>query len=197
MASAPQIIANIANAQKSTGPRTEEGRKISSRNALTHGLYSKAKVLPGESQEAYDALIHETLTTLAPGSEVERNLATQIADDMWRMERLRLIERVELANAVDLRRLNVIGQMISRVRRDIAGNLASFQSLQRHRQKQQKEQLPDAIKIRRAGLAGESPANLDQFGFDLPLDLVDAQIARQDALRNAGEVGKTIADCSR
>ena len=48
-----QMAANRANAQKSTGPRTEEGKAISSQNALKHGVYSRSDILDGEFQEAF------------------------------------------------------------------------------------------------------------------------------------------------
>ena len=38
----PMLEANRANAQRSTGPRTEEGKAASSRNAWKHGLNSQA-----------------------------------------------------------------------------------------------------------------------------------------------------------
>jgi len=38
MATKKQIMANQANAQKSIGPKTAEGRKVASRNAATHPL---------------------------------------------------------------------------------------------------------------------------------------------------------------
>ena len=38
MATPAQIAANTANAQRSTGPRTEAGKSITSQNATTHGL---------------------------------------------------------------------------------------------------------------------------------------------------------------
>src|SRR5688572_19028018 len=38
MSSRKRIAANRRNARKSTGPRTEEGKARSSRNATTHGL---------------------------------------------------------------------------------------------------------------------------------------------------------------
>ncbi len=40
MATAAQIAANQQNAKKSTGPRTVEGKRRSSLNALTFGLFS-------------------------------------------------------------------------------------------------------------------------------------------------------------
>ena len=49
-----QRLANIANAQLSTGPRTTEGKNICRWNSLRCGFRSSLDVLPGESQEEYD-----------------------------------------------------------------------------------------------------------------------------------------------
>ena len=43
-----KIEANQANAQLSTGPRTEQGKAISSFNSLRHGLTAMTVLLPGE-----------------------------------------------------------------------------------------------------------------------------------------------------
>ena len=48
-----QQRANELNAQKSTGPRTEEGKAIASRNSLKHGLCAKKRFAPHEDAEAY------------------------------------------------------------------------------------------------------------------------------------------------
>jgi hypothetical protein len=45
MASAAQAMANAANAQNSTGPRTEEGKANSAKNSITHGLNSEPGTL--------------------------------------------------------------------------------------------------------------------------------------------------------
>ena len=45
MASPAQIAANRRNAQRSTGPRSPEGRKAIRLNAVTHGLTAEVIVL--------------------------------------------------------------------------------------------------------------------------------------------------------
>ena len=48
MASDAQIQANQENAKKSTGPKTVEGKRRSSMNAMTHGIFAQIPILPGE-----------------------------------------------------------------------------------------------------------------------------------------------------
>jgi hypothetical protein len=64
MATDRQIAANRLNAQKSTGPKTPEGRATVRLNSLTHGLTAKTLVLPGESEEDFEEL--ERLRTQRP-----------------------------------------------------------------------------------------------------------------------------------
>ena len=45
-----QRAANKLNAQKSTGPRTEEGKKNSSANAVRHRLFSRDFALTEEER---------------------------------------------------------------------------------------------------------------------------------------------------
>jgi hypothetical protein len=62
MATERQIAANRANAKRSTGPKTNEGREASSRNALRHGLASAANPLQRiaiEIDSLAEALVQE------------------------------------------------------------------------------------------------------------------------------------------
>ena len=49
MASDAQIEANRANAQKSTGPRTAEGKAKVAPNAIKHGLLAEQVVVKDEA----------------------------------------------------------------------------------------------------------------------------------------------------
>ena len=51
MATQAQIDANRANAQKSTGPKTPEGKAKSRRNGLKHGLTAEACMLADEDAQ--------------------------------------------------------------------------------------------------------------------------------------------------
>ncbi len=71
------------NAQQSTGPRTEAGKKTSSLNALRHGLTSRIVVLPTEDLTAYNRFSEEFLADLAPETFSERQCAQTIIDTQW------------------------------------------------------------------------------------------------------------------
>ena len=61
MTSEARTAANQRNAGHSTGPKSPEGKRRSSQNALKHGMTSKEKefVLPNENAEEFkDRLAH-------------------------------------------------------------------------------------------------------------------------------------------
>src|ERR1700689_1505591 len=94
---AVKMEANRRNAQQSTGPRTEAGRKISSLNALRHGLTSRVVVLPSEGLAAYKKFSDEYLASLAPETFPETQCAQTIIDTQWRLNRVRSLEEGMLA----------------------------------------------------------------------------------------------------
>lgn len=92
MASAAQIRANRANAQRSTGPRSEAGKDVTRFNALTHGLAAEKLVIRGENPEDLQALRTQLRADYAPANEVEAMLVEEVAQCWWRLQRARAQE---------------------------------------------------------------------------------------------------------
>ena len=92
MATDKQIEANRLNAQKSTGPRTEAGKRASSLNAFKHGLTGHLLVLTDDEREAHDTFVAGIVDSLKPADAIERQLAHSIADGYWRINRVSAIE---------------------------------------------------------------------------------------------------------
>lgn len=92
MGSERQIRANRANAAKSTGPRTIEGKAASSRNAIAHGLTARRVVLDWEDAAAFEQLrraLHDEFKPVWP-SAVE--LVEHLAALLWRLRRSHAFE---------------------------------------------------------------------------------------------------------
>ena len=92
MASQKQTDANRENAQRSTGPRTAEGKRASCRNALRHGLCAKIVSLPESDQVEFKTVVETVEQELAPGGQFEALLVDEIATGLWRIRRALQIE---------------------------------------------------------------------------------------------------------
>ena len=79
--------ANRANAQKSTGPRSPEGKRRSSRNALKHGLLAREVLVVGECREDLAGLARRLHGQLCPVGELEQLLVDRIVASLWRLRR--------------------------------------------------------------------------------------------------------------
>ena len=86
MSTTAQIIANRRNAQKSTGPRSSEGKAIASQNSLKHGLSARKEVIDSESQVEFDQYRERILGELDPVSPMESMLAERVVSLSWRLE---------------------------------------------------------------------------------------------------------------
>ena len=87
-----RIAANRANAQRSTGPRTAEGKKKVSQNALKHGLTARSVTTPDEDIQIYETFKGRLYEELDPQTVVETALTEQIANKLWRVLRVPRIE---------------------------------------------------------------------------------------------------------
>jgi hypothetical protein len=84
MATEQQIAANRLNAELSTGPKSPEGRKRSSMNALRHGLTGQVTTMTDEDRAAHEKFSKALIQDLAPKGAMETQFAQRIATDSWR-----------------------------------------------------------------------------------------------------------------
>jgi hypothetical protein len=87
MASAARVLANRSNAQKSTGPRTVQGKAVVAQNALKHGLLAQEVVIKGEDPGEFEFYRNQMLGELAPVGQVESMLAARVVSLSWRLQR--------------------------------------------------------------------------------------------------------------
>jgi hypothetical protein len=87
-----RLRANQANAQNSTGPKSEDGKKRSSINATRHGLLAQTLHLPEEEMGAYHEFTAAYVKDLAPVGFVEIQLAHSCADLQFRLNRIAAAE---------------------------------------------------------------------------------------------------------
>jgi len=84
MASEKQIAANRLNAQKSTGPITEEGKKKSRLNAKRDGLTGQVITLSEHDLPIFEKFKASFIADLQPKTLMETSLADSLAWDTWR-----------------------------------------------------------------------------------------------------------------
>ena len=92
MISDKQLQANRANAQKSTGPKTEIGKTIASENATVHGLRSTRPVIEGEDPDEYNDFRNDMIAHFEPIGPMETLLVDRIVHAAWRLRRIGTIE---------------------------------------------------------------------------------------------------------
>ncbi|MEO6811394.1 MAG: hypothetical protein ABI353_19970, partial [Isosphaeraceae bacterium] len=83
-----QMAANKANAQKSTGPRTDRGKSSSRRNAVKDGLTGDGVVLPTDLEAEVRAEMAIFAAKFLPTDDYEHRLIRQAAIGSVRFERL-------------------------------------------------------------------------------------------------------------
>jgi hypothetical protein len=162
-----RLAANRANAQLSTGPRTEAGKAKSSLNAVKTGLTGRTVLLPAEDAAAYGAHIERFRKELKPVGERETQLVQSLADTQWRLDRIPGLEfglfalgrkryadlfeeeedeqvRAALLDAhilmTEARHFKNLHLQESRLRRQYRQDAQELQELQAQRQQEQDEQ---------------------------------------------------------
>jgi hypothetical protein len=158
---------------KPTSGRTQEGKARSSINALRHGLTARVVVLPTEDMTAYQAFSKEIVDSLDAQTPVERQFAQTVADNQWRINRIRSIEdgmlgmgHFEAAGDFDCPSPEIHSAMTAarafrddsksfvnlsiyeqRLHRSMKESLRQLRELQTERREREKTEMDDAIRL--------------------------------------------------
>ncbi len=206
-----QYAANRLNAEKSHGPTTPQGRARSSMNALRHGLTARVVVLPSEDMNAYHAFSKEIVDSLDAKTPVERQFAQTVADNQWRINRIRSIEdgmlgmghfeaagdfpspTPEIHSAMTAARafrddsksfvnLSIYEQ---RLHRSMKESLRQLKELQTERREREKTAMDDAIRLRKAETMKGLPFDPASHGFVYASAEIEREQHRRERLHLA------------
>lgn len=87
-----------SNPKRTGGPRTTEGKVAASSNSLKSGAYAKSALLPGESPEDFERIVQTLDKDFQVEDSIERLIVRQIANVVWKLQRLEHIQELLQAN---------------------------------------------------------------------------------------------------
>ena len=190
MPSEAQIAANRRNAEKSTGPKTAEGKEKSRRNALRHGLFAQAVVLAPEDEAAYQQLCHKFFDEYKPATATEATLVQLLADTSWRLNRIPQLEDVVLADptqssqdAID--QIAKLGLYFSRLSRQFLNTVKQLREIQADRRQRERHQLRQAAELLIQHDRQQIPWDPADDGFVFSRQQVEQFATREMRLNNA------------
>ena len=215
MLSEKQLAANRANAQKSSGPKSQSGKKRSSLNAVRHGLTGQVVVLPNEDMQAFHQFTTEIIDSFKPGDPAERQLAQSYAGFQWRINRaaaiednlftLGIMEEIDAnlaidhpeaqsatANARTFRDESPVFDRISlytqRLVNGAAKVLKELKQLQAERKEREQKELADASLFYQYHRARNESFDPTQNGFALTIAEIKTHLFREDLRKQPATV---------
>jgi hypothetical protein len=206
-----QLEANRRNAQRSTGPRTDEGKKVSALNARRHNLTGQVTAMTEADRIMHDAFSASIVESLAPEGAMETQIAQRIATDSWRLNRVSAVEdnlfalghsakseeietedpeihaaltaaKVFTAEAKQLQLLTLYEQ---RINRNLQKNLATLQALQAARIARREAEMMEAKKLLQLSEMKSLPYEPAQDGFVFSNAQIHAAIDKERRLNRA------------
>jgi hypothetical protein len=181
---------NRANAQHSTGPRTEAGKKNSSQNALRHGLTGETVVLPTEDADAYHAHLQSFLDQYQPQNPTELHLATTLAETSWRLRRVASLEVKALSAASldsQLKGLAILSTHGQRLSRQFERTAAELRDLQTSRLNQETWELTQLLAVMDMHEAKGKEYDPSADGFVFSESRIEQAILARNRARLASE----------
>jgi hypothetical protein len=149
MSTPSRIEINQANSQHSTGPKTPEGKKISSQNALRHGLTGQLVVMPTEDLKAYQRHVKSFTDDYHPQGAAESHLVQVMADTSWRQNRIVALEaNLQVQDPMGfVKALANLSLHSQRLLRQFEKAITLLRQLQKTRQTQEKNDLDDFLDV--------------------------------------------------
>jgi hypothetical protein len=187
-----RLAANRANAQLSTGAKTEAGKAASSKNALKTALTGRTVLLPTDDAERYERHLIAYDKAYGPIGERECELVQSLADATWRIDRIPGIEEAlyvkgcnefvsevtdldprarltmlrmhtYLAYERQFRNLQIQEMRLHRLREKL---IKEVKELQREREQKEKDELAQAAKLYIAAKTDHKPFDPADHGFE-------------------------------
>jgi hypothetical protein len=177
---------NQANAQHSTGPRTEKGKSISSRNAITHGLTAFTVLVPGEDPIVYECYSAGMRAAFEPLNAPEIALVQELTDVQWRLRRASRHEATILsAETLDMKSLNNLGLYTSRLKRQYSATLKEIRQMHRVNLEARNKQFEEAEIVCQADRILQRASTFDNYGFDFTKEeLEDWRLRKNELQKN-------------
>ena len=119
MADRKRAAAKQQDGRGSTGPKSDLGKKRSSKNAMKHGMLSQDTVIPGEDPDAFEALWNEWMTRLKPVGPEEEILAETVVKAAWRLRRHLRLENAFLTRA----QMDAKAEVEKRLREEVTSSI--------------------------------------------------------------------------
>jgi hypothetical protein len=113
-----QIAARQANARRAKGPRSNLGKARAAKNALLHGLCSRAPVLPGEDPAEFEAMLARWIDDHQPATEEERRIVFEMCCATVAIDRVRKADAAAAAG-----RMQQAGEAFDAARRQSLAQL--------------------------------------------------------------------------
>jgi hypothetical protein len=84
-----------------TGPRSDAGKRRSSKNAVRRGIFASSVLVEGESAARYESLRRALMTDFIPTGAIECILVEKLAIIFWRQARFFRAEREDIFRSTE------------------------------------------------------------------------------------------------
>ena len=225
MSTTDQRAANAANARKSTGPKTPEGKQRVRLNAQKHGYTGQIWIVPEHLREAFEGFTKLNLQSLQPKDAAQQLAASHIIETRFRLRDIaaaqvsmlsletQRLDRTEIFDAGDdlinaaidttlayenqLPTLDKLGRYENRLNRVLRQAEAEYRDLQAARERRFEMELKGAMRAYNYCKRKGIAFDPEQFGFVCTVAEIEALVQREQLWDDIRADEKAIADAKK